>query len=578
MEKKIKKKDKKKKKEKEGRIGGKTIILFVVFGISLLPFVLSPFENLIIQQNDYSIFNNGLKGTSAFYYRTISESGHIPLTITSSLNSLYILPSKNTILIELAPVQYFDPFEIMTLIDFIAGGGKLLLASNFGTGSELTLLNNLMSNFFVDPFKEVFYEMFLNITLTQEFNFSKILEDPLFSDIDKLTRFISDEVVQTSPKFSYWLDNNFYSGSIYEDDPSKSTIFFENLLFNGLPYGIIIDNIQAPYNQDVNEILLTQPTPLNLGINFGMIFEDKFAKEILEGVNITFYDVINDFLRDPPLNVSIIVNNSYDLNSAMLEIIRYYNISTTEVIAQTSSSCWVDTNANYYFDIMDMNGSFWISALSANKRVLLISQPQIFTNLFYLPHLSKKYDNSQFAMNLLNNLANNTPHFVVFDESKQQKTFPSFFSLFLRFINVSSGILLLIPVLPLLLYAMLSRWLPKIEKPKILKKSKIVKTKGESIFSERMKWYKRKRQYNRAISLLYRRLKRSIVKSIEIKSYDPNQTIEIIKKIKPHVNIFRMKRNLAKFERVDKKLMKITNQTTFLLVFNEMKWCYDQIK
>ncbi|MFX0139909.1 MAG: hypothetical protein ACFFDN_40080, partial [Candidatus Hodarchaeota archaeon] len=342
----------------------------------------------------------------------------------------------------------------------------------------------------------------------------------------------------------------------------------ENLLINEIPYGMIITDIKAPYNEGVNKILVTRPTPLSLGIDFGLVGWENLLKS-----NDTkdFFDDMENFTGVP-----FEISNTYEINAAILEALdTKMNITTTKVIAKTNPSSWVDSNANYFHDIMDYNGSFWISCMSANQRIIVTTQPQIFTNLFAL---SEEYDNSKFAMNLLNNLANNTPHFVVFDESKQQKSFPSFFSLILRFINTSSGILLLIPVLPLLLYAMISKWIPKIEKPKILKESKIVKTKGESIFSERMKWYKRKRKYNTAISLLFRRLKRSIVKSIEIKSYDPNQIIEVIMRIKPNVNISRLKRNLIRFERVEKNSIKITSPTSFLQAFNEMKWCYEQIK
>lgn len=569
----LEKRDSLKPKKEKGRIGGKTLILFMIFGISLLPLVLSPFENLFIQRNDYSIFNNGLKGTSIFYYKIILDCHDIPLTITSSLNSLYMLPSENTILVELGPVQFFDPFEIMTLINFISNGGKLLLASNFGTGSELTLLNNIMGPFFIDPIRETLYNLFLNFTLTG-FNVSTIIYNPLFTDPNLFRNFISNELTQKSPKFSFWIDNNIYSSPIYENNPSNTVPFMENILINELPFGIVVNNIQSPFNDGVNKILLTRPTPLSLGTDFGMAgLENLLVNKSDPTSPISPYFAINLLLQN--LGINMVVNNSYDYNSAILKLFNFYNISTTTVIAQTSSTSYVDTNSNYFFDLMDYNGSFWISALSDNKRVILVTQPQIFTNLFYFIN---KYDNAKFAMNLFNNLTGNTPHFVVFDETKQQKAFPSFFGLILRFINASSGILLLIPILPLLTYAMLSRWIPKIEKPKIYKKSKIVKTKGKSIFSERMRWYKEKRQYNTAISLLYRRLKRSIVKSLELKNYDPKVTIEVIKKIKPNVNIVRFQYNLNKFERIEKNQIHITNQYSFLETFNEMKWCYDQVK
>ncbi len=480
------------------------------------------------------------------------------------------MPSKNTILVEIAPVQLFDPFETITLINFIAGGGKLLLASDFGTGSELTLLNNLMSNFFVDPLKETLYDIFLNFTLSG-FNSSKIMENPLFKDPNTFTNFILNEIPQASPRFSYWVENNIYSSPIYDRNASNNQIFWENLLVERIPYSFIVDDIYAPYNDSVDKIIVTQPTPLSLGIDFGIAGWENLLNTLLpEEQKGSFWQYFENFTGAPSLG------NTYETTAAILEMINdQMNISTIKVIAKTSPSSWVDTNANYLYDMMDYNGSFWIAAMSANGRVIITTQPQIFTNLFAF---SNDYDNSRFALNLINELANNTPHFIVFDESKQQKVFPSFFGLILRFLNASSGILLLIPVLPLLTYATLSRWIPKIETPKMLKKSKVKKKRGKSLFSERMKWYKQKRQYNRAIRLLYRRLKRSIVNSIELRSYDPKQAILIIRRIKPNIDINRLERNLTRLERIEKNLIKITNQGSFLQLFNEMRWCYDQIK
>ncbi|MHA1380555.1 MAG: hypothetical protein ACTSRG_19485 [Candidatus Helarchaeota archaeon] len=564
-------KELKKGKNEKGRVGGKTIILFVIFGISLMPFILAPFENLFLQQNDYSIFNNGLKGTSIFAYRAVFESKNFPITLQSSLNSLYFMPAKNTILIETGPIQFFDPFEIITLINFVSNGGKLLLSSNFGTGSELTLLNYFMSDFFIDPLKETLFELFMNFTMTG-FNISAMLDSPIFSDPNTLSSFILNELPQSSPKFSYWIYNNMYSAPIYDYNSSNNVLFLENTLMDELPYGMIIDDVQAPFNSSVNKLLLTNPTPLNLGIDFGI---EGWLKLLPEEQKDPLYQAIEDMISNMtglPFNIS----NTYEITSAMLELLSInYNISTTSLIAKTHPTTWIDANQNNFYDIMDYNGSFWIAALSANKRVIINTQPQMFTNLFYF---SKEYDNAQFAMNLLNNLANNTPHFIVFDETKQKKAFPSFFGIFLKFINASTGILLLIPIFPLITYAMISKWVPKVEKPKIYKKSKIVKKRGRTLFSERMKWYKQKRQYNRAIRLLYRRLKRGIVNSIELKSYNPNKTIEIIKAIKPNVNISRFQRNLLRFERIEKNQIRITNQSSFLQVFNEMKWCYEQIK
>jgi hypothetical protein len=358
-----------------------------------------------------------------------------------------------------------------------------------------------------------------------------------------------------SPKFSYWTYNNMYSSPLYDSNITNNVLFLENLLVNELPYGMIIDDINAPYNENVKKILVTRPTPLNLGIDFG----------IQGWLNLL------STLTGTPSNST----NNYENTALFLDWLNSQNISATKLIAKTKPTSWVDSNANNYFDVMDSNGSFWIAALSPNKRVILTTMPQIFTNLFTF---SNKYDDAQFALNLINNLANNTPNFIVFDESKQQKVFPSFFGLILRFLNASSGILLLIPVLPLLTYATLSRWIPKIETPKMLKKSKVKKKRGKSLFSERMKWYKQKRQYNRAIRLLYRRLKRSIVNSIELRSYDPKQAILIIKRIKPNIDINRLERNLTRLERIEKNLIQITNQGSFLQLFNEMRWCYDQIK
>ena len=123
----------------------------------------------------------------------------------------------------------------------------------------------------------------------------------------------------------------------------------------------------------------------------------------------------------------------------------------------------------------------------------------------------------------------------------------------------------------------IKRFIPVPKKPKISKESKVLKEKGKTLYGERMKWFKERREYNKAITLLARRLKRTLIRSLELKHYDIDTIITQIKLIKPNANVNRIKYGLKKIEDVEKNKKKIKEEYEFLNLYYEMRWISDAV-
>ncbi|TFF86110.1 MAG: hypothetical protein EU551_02550 [Promethearchaeota archaeon] len=130
--------------------GKQTIILFIIFGIFLAPilFSLIQFDPLLTQS--YSVSNT--TGTGCSDLKTMLETdGYSTNILISSYNELQRLPDyhpvNQTLLMILGPKQFFDLFEVVSLIDFISNGGKAFFACDIGTVNEILLMQPFLSIF-----------------------------------------------------------------------------------------------------------------------------------------------------------------------------------------------------------------------------------------------------------------------------------------------------------------------------------------------------------------------------------------------------------------------------------------------
>ncbi len=249
--------------------------------------------------------------------------------------------------------------------------------------------------------------------------------------------------------------------------------------------------------------------------------------------------------------------------------------SANDIVIQSTTTAFFDENGNGYQDSGEVDassGGFPLVLSIFNDQVVIITDADILSNSLF-----EEEDNAVLANNIITTLSNGEDCLILFDEVHQIKFVPNFFGLILSFVNANNTFLFSLPLTPLLIYLGIRRWIPVPKKPKIIKESKVLKEKGKTLYGERMKWFKERREYNKAISLLARRLKRTLIQSLELKHYDIEAIITQVKLIKPNANLSRIRFGLIKIDDIEKNKKIIREEYEFLNLYYEMRWISDTI-
>jgi len=244
----------------------------------------------------------------------------------------------------------------------------------------------------------------------------------------------------------------------------------------------------------------------------------------------------------------------------------------------TSSSVWWDLNKNIVQDPEDVTSpsGYAVTAVSSSNNIYLISDPDILTNYLML---EGAYQNRAFASYLVNFITGgDTSWKIVFDECHQVKHGWSSSFYFGLIVGIEDFLLLswlLAPLGPYLAFRLIKKFIPEAEKPVKAKLSK-VKREGVSLYSQRLNWFKRRHRYEKALALLYRRLKRSLTKLLELKGFHVDRAIERILGNYPEgeVDEKRLTEAFKTFETVEKG-RRVYYKEEFFKIFLEMRWVAD---
>ncbi len=132
-------------------------MIAVVIAVSALILSLSMVAPVLSTATDFSIYNTGWNGTSDLAINAY-ESGKLTPTFGLSstgsdmevtnmpLTSFDLDPLKSALIV-IGPTLEFSAAEGQMVGDFVRGGGKLLLADDFGTGNSLLQGMNATSRF-----------------------------------------------------------------------------------------------------------------------------------------------------------------------------------------------------------------------------------------------------------------------------------------------------------------------------------------------------------------------------------------------------------------------------------------------
>jgi hypothetical protein len=237
-------------------------------------------------------------------------------------------------------------------------------------------------------------------------------------------------------------------------------------------------------------------------------------------------------------------------------------------LAYSSSLSWLDTNANYAYDAGEQMGPFTVISTFnyGNGSLMLISDPTLFNN-----DMINRADNSQFAINLINWATNgdNTYLILVDEGHRGDVSTPSFFfGVILSQINWLSSHWLLAPIYPLFAIYLIRSWLPKRKKEMQITEREIKPKK--SIFTTKLDWYRTSQNYNKAINILVKKLKKDLISAYNLSVFDLNEVAEKISIANPTIKI---KDVIGIFQTLDiitsgKKI--IADKDLFLSVFSEI--------
>ncbi|MHA1211305.1 MAG: hypothetical protein ACTSSH_02480, partial [Candidatus Heimdallarchaeota archaeon] len=155
--------------------------------------------------------------------------------------------------------------------------------------------------------------------------------------------------------------------------------------------------------------------------------------------------------------------------------------------------------------------------------IFICSDPSIFINEL----MDLSYDNDRLASNVFNWLDVNNTGIIYYDESHLSlaaggrsllSVFDpfSYVRIYLRYVDSFTMFPLLAPMFPLIMFFMLKRRFPKRKGPSPLLMTKIKQQRSRSFFAAKMTWYMNYQQFENALNLIFKRLKRQMQKKYGI--------------------------------------------------------------
>jgi len=239
--------------------------------------------------------------------------------------------------------------------------------------------------------------------------------------------------------------------------------------------------------------------------------------------------------------------------------------------------------------------------LGEEGKFMLVSDPDIFANAAWN---NANYDNQQFAKNIIDwmmsGYSSDDDPVVIFDEGHlTQKPYSSmlFFGAYLRTLtqytafslspalfgvdyrNPGEGSLtayltvniFLALFFPLIVIMVGSRWIPKKRAPRPLLMTRIKRYYARSYFAVKMRYFLQFKQYERATALIYRRLKRTLIKKLHYRgSLDPKTLTDLISKEITKLSREQIMQRIVLAEKVSKGEVTL-DEETFLKLFLALK-------
>ncbi|PWI49738.1 hypothetical protein CEE45_01010 [Candidatus Heimdallarchaeota archaeon B3_Heim] len=503
----------------------KTTSAFIILAIFIsYPFASASLFGFLFTNNstNFSIYNTGWNGASTFKDRFIEDGAQISTIVGSSnvlnrLNQSELGGNQGSLII-LGPSVHYDPTESLAILMYAINGGRVIIADDFGTGNDILSVLSIFLGFISE----------VNLT-SMGFGDSGGIS-PLGLNTSTASQNITFPIAGIAFNGSLLADQGSYDdtpltpifhapstsqeGTTYKMPAPWVTDFTVGLSGNGVIgnfASIITMKVRYP-DPDKNETdpdaaeYITKWVPMGeFPASAASAYENL---ELPPGVEL------------PDMSFSLQIAVLYSSTQAWLESDISAAKANVNNIAPNQTE-WANPNVGFPV--------FVYFPFPLGGQIILCSDPSIFINQYLdtenekYPNASR-YDNSAFADNVVRIMMNERPgQTIIFDEghlanSPFSPIFP--LSLYLKFLNMITMFPLFAIFLVPITLILSRKFIPRKTQAKPLLLTRVERYYGRSFFAVKMRWFLEYRQYSRGLELIFRRLKRNI-----IKRYSPEEDL-----------------------------------------------------
>ncbi|MHA2293221.1 MAG: hypothetical protein ACXACK_13770, partial [Candidatus Hodarchaeales archaeon] len=469
---------------------------------------------------DFSIYNKGWNGAEYFKGMFENHSNQAEIaTIVGSNNVLNRLNSteSNGSLIILGPAVKYDPTEALAILMYAVKGGRVLIADDFGTANDILSIFSFFLGFLS--------ELDLGGDLM-----TGLLPQEEVGGLNPLGMNTSTSGSNTT--FNFPIAGIAINRSLLADQGSyNDTPLTPIFNFPTTTQGETSYRMPAPWVADFTQGLS------GTGVigNFASIITMKVrypntsvSKEVNETEYITKWVPMGEFPADASSAFS-----DLEVGGLPMPDIPDFSFSLQIAVLYSSSEAWLESDiemAKLDVNRIGPNTSEWGNPnvgfpvfvyfpFPLGGQIILCSDPSIFINQYVdttkYPN-SGLFDNYQFAVNVVNKMMEDRPgQSVIFDEGHLANNplspiFP--LSIYLRILDMITMFPLFAWALPIAAILLSRRFMPKRTQAKPLLLTRVERYYGRSFFAVKMRWFLEYQQYSRGLELIYRRLKRNVIR------------------------------------------------------------------
>ncbi|MFX1514681.1 MAG: hypothetical protein ACFFC6_00085 [Promethearchaeota archaeon] len=479
---------------------------------------------------NFSIYNEGWNGASAFKkmfeeYGDEGEGGQIS-TIVGSNNVLNRLNASesNSSLIILGPAVHYDFSEALAIVFYAIKGGRVLIADDFGTANDIL---GVLS---------IFLGMMAQIDLGG-LGYSDATGGTNIFGFETTT----DNTTTTTTTESCDLGANFpiagvaINGSLLVDQgsykpPTPLTPIFHSpvSVTQGTSY-----RMPAPWVTEFTEGLSGNGVVGNFAsiITMKVRYPVNATEDPITGECQVSYETKWVPMGEFPASLS---NAFSDVKSQVSNLnIPDFSFSFQIAVLYSSSEAWLESDielAKQDVNKIGPNVTEWGNPtigfpvfvyfpFPLGGDLTICSDPSIFINEYIddeREEYDSTYDNRAFAQNVVDKMMTSRPgQTIIFDEGHLANhplspTLP--LSLYLKFLDMISMFPLFAWALPIGAIILSRRFMPKRTQAKPLLLTRVERYYGRSFFAVKMRWFLEYQQYSRGLELIYRRLRRNLIR------------------------------------------------------------------